>query len=67
MYDQSNPGTAEPVLESHFGNFVGVSVLAPGTTHCAVSTHEILYLANAEIWQLNSDLLQTFNDFCQTF
>ncbi|XP_041476459.1 cilia- and flagella-associated protein 43-like isoform X2 [Lytechinus variegatus] len=48
MYDHTNPGTAEPVVESHFGNFVGVSVLAPGTTHCV----SVRVNGEVQIWSL---------------
>lgn len=36
LFDEANPSSVEPIFETHFGNFVGVSVLSPGTTQCVV-------------------------------
>ena len=37
LYDYANPGVAELLSDTHFGNFVGIDFLAPGNQHCVVS------------------------------
>lgn len=32
----------EPLFETHFGNFVGIAVLSPGTTQCVVRYYVVL-------------------------
>ncbi|PIK58588.1 putative WD repeat-containing protein 96-like [Apostichopus japonicus] len=39
IFDVARSSPVEPLFETHFGNFVGIAVLSPGTTQC-VSVRE---------------------------
>ncbi|XP_022080763.1 cilia- and flagella-associated protein 43-like [Acanthaster planci] len=39
LYDHSNPGTADTLIDTHNGIFIAVAMLAPGTQHCVVRSY----------------------------
>lgn len=53
MYDITNPTSIEPLFESHCGNFVGVAVLSPGTSHCVSARED----GAVQIWNMEDSRL----------
>ncbi|XP_033122449.1 cilia- and flagella-associated protein 43-like isoform X2 [Anneissia japonica] len=53
LYDSSNSGTTDLVLDTHFGNFVGLDMLNPGVQHCVTVRED----GELQIWSVEDHQL----------
>ncbi|XP_033633066.1 cilia- and flagella-associated protein 43-like isoform X1 [Asterias rubens] len=53
LYDYTNPGTAQPLIDTHNGDFIAVAMMAPGTQHC-VSVRDN---GEVQVWSMEDNKL----------
>ncbi|XP_072177751.1 cilia- and flagella-associated protein 43-like [Diadema setosum] len=52
-YDHLNQDTPQPLVDTHHGNFLGIAIMAPGTTHCVTVREN----GEVQIWSLQDNQL----------